>query len=92
MWAAGGIVISLFTAFFAVFRSMRNAENYYSAQVYGMTPAAHRAYAAVSGVFALAFIAAFFITAIPTVPLLAIYALVAIFYFSSFARGFSDEP
>jgi len=92
MWTALGLALSAFTAAFAVVRARQKRANYYAAEVYGMTPATHRRYAAVSLLFAFAFIAAFFSPAIPTVPLLAAYVLLAIFYFSSFARGFSDEP
>lgn len=57
-----------------------------------MTPESHRRYAAVSLLFALLFALAHFYPVLPLVPLLAVYVLIAIFYFSSFARGFSDEP
>jgi hypothetical protein len=57
-----------------------------------MTPQSHQRYAAVSLLFAALFIAAYFVPFVPAVALLAVYVLVAIFYFSSFARGFSDEP
>jgi hypothetical protein len=92
MWAALGLALSVFTAIFALQRAKRVRSNYYAAEVYGMTAAVHRRYAVISLIFGAAFVAAFFAPIIPTVPLLAVYALVAIFYFSSFARGFSDEP
>jgi len=91
MWAGLGLALSLFTALFAWRRSSRAAGNYYAADIYGMTALTHRRYAAISVGCAAAFAAGIFTAAIPTVPLLAAYALLAIFYFSSFARGFSDE-
>jgi hypothetical protein len=91
MWAVSGLALSLFTAGFAWWRSSQAGRNYYAADVYGMTPAAHRRYAIICGAFAAVFLAALFIP-LPTVPLLGACVLVAIFYFSSFARGFSDEP
>jgi hypothetical protein len=91
MWAAIGLALSAFTAIFAFYRAEFVRANYYAAEVYGMTAAIHRRYALTSLGFAAAFCASFVAPVIPTVPLLAVYTLVAIFYFSSFARGFSDE-
>jgi hypothetical protein len=56
-----------------------------------MTASTHVRYAAVSLLFAALFALALFVAFIPVFALLAVYTLVAIFYFSSFARGFSDE-
>jgi uncharacterized membrane protein YphA (DoxX/SURF4 family) len=56
-----------------------------------MTARTHRAYAGLSALFAVLFIAGFFTRVVPAIPLLGAYALVFIFYVSSFARGFSDE-
>ncbi len=70
---------------------MRGTNDFYSAGVYGMTAAGHRRYAAVSLLFAGVFLAALYVRSIPAVPLLAACALVVIFYFSSFLRGYSDE-
>jgi hypothetical protein len=64
--------------------------NYYARDVYGMTLRTHAAYAAISAAFSAFFLASFFVR-LPTVPLLAVYALIFVFYLSSFARGFSDE-
>lgn len=86
-----GLLLALFVVVFAWWRSARVSANYYETQVYGMTPQTHRRYAIVSLVFAAFFAAAFFVSALPVVPLLAVYVLVFVFYFSSFARGFSDE-
>jgi hypothetical protein len=92
MWAGLGLALSVFTLGFALYRARGATRNYYAREVYGMDAAAHRRYAAVSMLFAAAFTAALFVRMIPTVPLLGAYVLIAIFYFSSFARGFSDEP
>jgi hypothetical protein len=91
MWAACGLVLALFSAIFAWLRSTHATGNYYAGDVYGMSRATHRRYAYAGAAFAAVFTAALFVHEIPTVPLLALYALIAIFYFSSFARGFSDE-
>jgi hypothetical protein len=91
MWASLGLVLSALVAVAAAWRSARRSTNYYEVDVYGMTPASHRKYAAVSLVFAAVFVAALFTPLVPAVPLLAVYAVIAIFYLSSFVRGFSDE-
>ncbi len=91
MWAEIGLALAVGTALFAAFRSLRAKRNFYAADVYGMTARSDRAYALIGTAFALLFLAAIFVRGLPTVPLLAAYVLIAIFYFSSFARGFSDE-
>ena len=90
-WAIAGLVLSLFAAAFAAVRSRRPTANYYETHVYGITSGTHRGYAAVSLVFAIFFAASLALRRLPVVPVLALYVLVFIFYFSSFARGFSDE-
>ena len=91
MWAALGLFLALFTAVFAYVRSRHGPSNYYESDVYGMTPVLHIRYALVSLLFAAAFAAALFIPAIPGVPVLGAFAVLFIFYFSTFFRGFSDE-
>jgi hypothetical protein len=90
-WAICGLAASTFLAVFAVWRSTRSGSNYYASHVYGMTPAVHRRYAAIGAVFAAFFAISFAYGWVPVVPLLGVFTLVFIFYFSSFARGFSDE-
>lgn len=91
MWSAIGLGLCAILVSVALLKSRRASGSYYEREVYGMTTRTHRAYASLSAIFATLFGLAFFSTAIPVVPLLAAYALVFIFYFSSFARGFSDE-
>ena len=91
MWAACGLVLALFSGLFAWSRSKRPTENYYAGEVYGINRATHRRYAYAAAAFCAVFAAALVVHQIPTVPLLAVYALIAVLYFSSFARGFSDE-
>ena len=91
MWGALGLVLALFTAQFAWRRSLRETVNFYASDVYGLSRSTHRRYALASLLFACAFGAGVLWPPLPTVPLLAVYVLVVIFYFSSFARGFSDE-
>ncbi|HET9096152.1 MAG TPA: hypothetical protein VFN37_05795 [Candidatus Baltobacteraceae bacterium] len=91
MWSGVGLVLCAIVIAVAIFKSRRGSGSYYEREVYGMTARTHRAYASLSALFAAAFAAAFFTSAIPAVPLLGAYALIFIFYLSSFARGFSDE-
>jgi hypothetical protein len=89
--ASAGLVMALTIAAFSFWRSRLASTNYYETHVYGMTAQSHRRYAIVSLVFAVLFALAYAIPLMPVFALLAVYVLVAIFYFSSFARGFSDE-
>jgi hypothetical protein len=91
MWSAAGLVLCVVVIVVSARKSKRAQGGYYEREVYGMTARTHRAYAAVSAIFAALFAASFAVSSIPVIPLLAAYALVFIFYFSSFARGFSDE-
>lgn len=90
MWNGVGLALCAVVIVIALFKSKR-AGGYYEREVYGMTARTHRAYASLSALFAAAFAASFFWSVIPAVPLLGAYALIFIFYLSSFARGFSDE-
>lgn len=91
MWAGIGLGCALCTASLAFWRSARAGTNFYESDVYGMTRHSHRVYALVCLVFAACFAASLFIAGIPVVPILGAYAVLAIFYLASFARGFSDE-
>ena len=91
MYATLGLGLSLIVITVALLRSNNRRANYYERDVYAMTARTHRAYIGVSLLFTALFAAALVTTGLPTVPLLAVYALIAIFYFASFARGFGDE-
>jgi hypothetical protein len=91
VWSSAGLVLCCVVITVALFKSKRGSAGFYEAEVYGMTARTHRAYVGLSAIFAGLFIAAYFASGIPVIPLLGAYALVFIFYFSSFARGFSDE-
>jgi hypothetical protein len=90
-WTTLGLAISLLMALTALTRRSGTSRNYYEADVYGMTPAVHSRYSLAGFVLAALFALAYFLPPIPVVPLLAVAVLVAIFYFTSFLRGFSDE-
>ncbi|MBV8066430.1 MAG: hypothetical protein JO113_00530 [Candidatus Eremiobacteraeota bacterium] len=91
IWSLIGLAVALLVAA-AAWRRSRRAGGFYDAQVYGMTPAAHRGYAVVSLV-AAAYFAAAYALALQTAGIagLALYALIAVFYATSFLRGASDE-
>jgi len=91
MWNIGGLALALFIAATAYARS-RARGGYYDAQLYGMEPSTHRRYAAVSLAFALFFAAALGLHAqFGGIVLLAIYAAIALFYLTSFLRGYADN-
>lgn len=91
MWEAIGLALCCIVITVSLFKSKHVNGSYYAGEVYGMTAGTHRAYAMVSAFFAALFIAAFFSAFVPAALLLGAYALVFIFYVSSFARGFGDE-
>lgn len=91
MWNGIGLALCCILIAFAVWKAKSGSANYYERDVYMMTLRTHSTYALVSAAFAGLFALGYFYSVMPTVPLLAAYALIFIFYFSSFARGFSDE-
>lgn len=91
MWNGIGLALCCILIAFALWKTKSGGANYYEQDVYAMTIRTHSAYAFISTAFAGLFLAAYFISGVPVIPLLAAYALVFVFYFSSFARGFSDE-
>ena len=91
MWNLIGSVVALFTAVLA-WRQSRAPGGFYAEGVYGMGPAHHRRYAAVSLAFAVALAIAFALRAtFAGLIVLAVYAVIAILYSSSFIRGASDH-
>jgi hypothetical protein len=90
MWILIGIAAALATAAWAWSRS-RAPGGFYAEGVYGMAPATHRRYAAVSLAFALGLgIALALHATFAGLAGLAVFAVIAILYYSSFIRGASD--
>ncbi len=86
-----GLILALVVAAVA-WRRGGGDGGFYDGEVYGMTPAVHRRYAAVSIGFAAAFAILLGLRATaPTLVLLAAYVLIALLYLTSFLRGASDE-
>lgn len=91
MWSIGGLLLALALAATA-WRSSRAPGGFYDREIYAMDTRAHRRYAAVSLVFALFFAATYaFRRDSAGIAGLALYALIAVFYATSFLRGASDE-
>ena len=90
MWSAAGLVLTLIVGIRAWVLARTPGSNFYAVQLYGMTAATYRRYAAISAAFAAAFLASFWVRAI-AVPALALYAVVAILFGSSFLRGAAGE-
>lgn len=91
MWNSAGLLLCCVVIVIAGLKSKHGKAGYYEREVYGMTARSHVAYLTLSAIFGALFVAAYFTSGIPVIPLLGAYALVFIFYFTSFARGFSDE-
>ena len=90
-YTIAGLIVALAIAATAALRS-RSPAGFYAMQWYGMSAAMHRRYAIVSLAFATFFTIAYF-RALWTagIAALALYALIAVFYLSSFARGAPDR-
>ncbi|MBV9333444.1 MAG: hypothetical protein JO146_05510 [Candidatus Eremiobacteraeota bacterium] len=91
LYSAAGTIIALIVAI-AAWRCSRAPGGFYDRDVYGMSESSHRRYALVSVGFAIYFGIAFALRLDAAgIAGLALYALVAIFYATSFLRGASDE-
>ena len=92
MWAGAGLGSLAFLALFAWLRSMRDSANYYELRrLRDDAGHTHRRYAAVSLLFAARLPPRLCALAADDAACLPSTSLVVIFYFSSFARGFSEE-
>ena len=75
----------------AAWQRSRSAGGFYDAQVYGMDRATHRRYGAISLGFAAFFALAYALHLYGAgIAALTLYALVAVFYATSFLRGAAD--
>jgi hypothetical protein len=90
MWSLFGLALALVLAAVAWRRSVVDGGSY-DVTFYGMTPKAHRRYAMTSLAFAIYFALAHALNAgAAAIAGLAVYALIAAFYGTSFARGAPD--
>jgi hypothetical protein len=91
VWSLAGLILAIALSAIAWRRSAATA-GYYDGQVYGMTPAIHRRYAAIGVAFALVFaLAASMRFETTGIVALAVFTPLAIFYATSFLRGADDE-
>ncbi|MGC1380905.1 MAG: hypothetical protein WA814_07760 [Candidatus Baltobacteraceae bacterium] len=91
MWSAIGTILALASAAAAWLRS-RGRGGFYDLETYGMSARAHRRYAAVFLAFALYFAVAHATGRVAAgIAGLALYALVALFYATSFLQGAPDR-
>jgi hypothetical protein len=91
MWNAVGLALALLIAATAYVRSRAHG-GFYDAQLYGMVPSTHRRYAAISLAFALFFAVGLASGAEAAgIVGLAVFTLVAIFYATSFLRGYAEH-
>ena len=91
IWSLAGLTISLMVAVMA-WRCSRSTGGFYDRETYGMDSSAHRRYAALSLVFAVYF-ATTFARRLEAAGIagFALYAVIAVFYATSFLQGASDE-
>lgn len=91
MWNLAGLALAFLSSLLA-WRKSFAAGGYYDRDLYGMEASAHRRYAAVFLAFAFFFGAAFALHASGAgLIALALYALVAVIYTTSFLRGASED-
>jgi hypothetical protein len=91
MWSVVGLVVSLAVCAIA-WRSSRAHGGFYDREIYAMGSTAHRRYAVVSAAFAFYFAIAYALhREAAGIAGLTLYALIAVFYATSFLRGASDE-
>jgi hypothetical protein len=73
-------------------RRSRSPGGFYASETYAMNPIAHKRYALVSFAFVLYFAATYAFRLEPEgIAGLALYALIAVFYATSFLQGAPDE-
>ncbi|MDE2483359.1 MAG: hypothetical protein KGN02_14375 [bacterium] len=91
LWSTAGLVTSLALAALAFARS-RASGGFYDADVYGMTPAIHRRYGAISLVFAALFAGTLAVRAEGALFwILAGAVLFDLFYLTSYLRGAHED-
>ncbi len=91
IWSLIGLILALAVAA-AASRCSRSTGGFYDRETYGMDPSSHRRYAALSLAFAVYFAVTYAGGLGPAgIAGLALYAVIALFYATSFLQGASDE-
>jgi hypothetical protein len=89
VWSLSGAIAAIVMAGFAWWRSSQRG--FYDGDVYGMTAVTHRRYAIAAGLCAAGFAATYAMRLEAlAIALLTLFTLLAVFYGTSFLRGFSD--
>lgn len=91
MWNLIGLAASLGLALLAWRRVSRDTGNPFQRDFYAMGSGEHRGYAVAGLGFAALFAAGLMWSAVPTIPILAVFTVAAILYGASFVRGASGE-
>ncbi|GAC1501173.1 MAG: hypothetical protein NVS1B14_05470 [Vulcanimicrobiaceae bacterium] len=92
MWSWIGLISSLALGAVAALALGRAATpGSHHAGDYGMTPRSHARFAYLCLAFAATFAASLIWPPVPSVPILAAFALAGTLYLSSFVRGFADD-
>ena len=89
LYAITGAVVALLAA--ATAWRQRRRRSFYATEVYAITDRTHQRFIVTSLAFALAFALLAWRWEAAATPVLAVYAVLAILYFSSFVRGASGE-
>jgi hypothetical protein len=90
LYSVAGLVLSFGIAAVA-WRRSRTRGGFYDREVYGMNRTTHATYGAIGLGFAIFFALALWLRLVSAgIAALALYAVIAVFYLSSFVRGASD--
>lgn len=91
MYGIFGALLAIAGGAFAWQNARVKRASFYATEVYNLTARGHRRFALASGIFALVFIVDRLTWNVVAVPLLALYAVLAILYGASFVRGATGE-
>jgi hypothetical protein len=86
-----GAIAAALGAILAYRNARSSTASFYANQVYNMTARGHLRFAIASAIIALLFLIGTLFFNVITVPLLALYAVLAILYGASFVRGATGE-
>ena len=91
MWNWIGAALAGFCTLLALRYARRPSGSFYEVTVYGMSARSHFRFAALSASFTLLFLLGNRWARLPTLPLLAVYTVLALLYAASFVRGATGE-
>lgn len=91
MYGTFGAVMAALGAILAFRNARVSTRSFYANQVYNVTPHGHLRFAVASAIVAFIFVLGQLFFDVISVPLLALYAVLAILYGASFVRGATGE-